>query len=78
MSDNNDFLRTGTGNFRLRADVLALMLKGAGYAALLCVVVGGLIWALYGIGLLLPEQSRDTPDPTPLSFNMTLEAPRLG
>lgn len=67
MSDNNDFLRTGSSDFRLRADVMALMLKGAGYAAVLCVVVGLCIWLLAALGMILPEQSRDTPDPTPYS-----------
>ena len=31
MTDNNDILRTSEGSFRLRADALALMMKGAGY-----------------------------------------------
>ena len=43
MSDNNDYLRTGGGDFRLRADVLPLMLKGAGYAALFCLAMGFLL-----------------------------------
>ena len=70
MSDNNDYLRTGGGDFRLRADVLALMLKGAGYAALFCVVVGFLIWIIYAVGLLLPEESKEADDPTPFSYNL--------
>lgn len=74
MSDNNDYLRTSDGDFRLRADVMALMLKGAGYAALFCIVVGFLLWAIYAIGLLLPEESRDASDPTPLSYNLTIES----
>lgn len=73
MTDNNDYLRTGDGNFRLRADVLALMLKGAGYAAIFCVVVGFFVWVFYALGLLLPEDSRDTDDPTPFSYNLTIE-----
>ena len=76
MSDNNDYLRTGDGDFRLRADVLALMLKGAGYAALACVAVGFLIWAIYGIGQLLPEQSKEADDPTPFSYHLTVEGDR--
>ena len=73
MSDNNDFLRTETGDFRLRADVMALMLKGGGYAALLCFAVGLCLWVLYAIGQLLPAESRDTPDPTPYSYHMTVD-----
>lgn len=67
MSDNNDFLRTGDSTFRLRADVLMLMLKGGGYAALLCIGFGLFMWILYGVGLLLPEESREADDPTPFS-----------
>lgn len=71
MSDNHDFLRTNVDkSFRLRADVLALMLKGAGYAAVFCLVIWFTIAAIYGIGKLLPEESRETEDPTPFSFNL--------
>jgi hypothetical protein len=28
---------------------------------------------MYGIGLLLPEESRDTEDPTPFSYNLVIE-----
>jgi hypothetical protein len=71
MSDNHDFLRTNADNsFRLRADVLALMLKGAGYAAVFCLVIWFAISAIYGVGKLLPEQSRETEDPTPFSFDL--------
>lgn len=73
MSDNNDYLRTGEGDFRLRADVTALMLKGAGYAALFCLAVGFLIWVIYAIGLLLPEQSKEADDPTPFSYHLIVE-----
>ena len=76
MSDNNDYLRTSGGDFRLRADVLALMLKGAGYAALFCVVVGFLVWITYAIGQLLPEQSKEADDPTPFSMNLMVEGDR--
>ena len=67
MTDNNDYLRTGERSFRLRADVFLLMMKGAGYAALVCVAVGFLLYALYGIGLLLPDAAREADDPTPFS-----------
>lgn len=76
MTDNNDYLRTGDSTFRLRADVLALMLKGAGYAALFCLAVGFLIWITYAIGLLLPEESKEADDPTPFSYNLTIEGDR--
>jgi len=39
MSNNDDYLRTGSNpKFRVGADVLALMLKGAGYAMVFCLV----------------------------------------
>jgi len=79
MSDNNDFLRTGEGNFRLRADALALMLKGAGYAALFCVAVGLVYWIIYGVSLLLPPESKEADDPTPFSYHLSApETHRLG
>ena len=72
MSDNHDYLRTGDQTFRLRADVFLLMMKGAGYAAIFCVGFGLFMWALYGVGLLLPDEAREADDPTPFS---ALEAP---
>ena len=70
MSDNHDYLRTGVDpNFRLRADVLSLMLKGAGYAAIGCLAIWFTIAAIFWVGTLLPDESRETEDPTPFSFN---------
>lgn len=72
MSDNDDILGTGDNKrMRLGADGLILMLKGAGYAAVFCLAVWFTIAALHQIGLLLPEDSRFRPDPTPFSFNLT-------
>ncbi|SLN32501.1 RC-LH1 core complex protein PufX [Pseudooctadecabacter jejudonensis] len=71
MSDNDhDYLRTEGGNFRLTADVTALMLKGAGYAALFCLVIGLAYAVLIGISNLLPEDSKFAPDPTPMSMQI--------
>jgi Intrinsic membrane protein PufX len=39
------------------------MLRGAGWAALILIAIGLTLWAIYGVGLLLPAESRDTPDP---------------
>lgn len=74
MTDNQDYLRTGDRTFRLRADVFLLMMKGAGYAALFCLAVGFTIWAIYAIGLLLPDEAREADDPTPFSLNLNVEA----
>ena len=70
MSDQNqnDFLRTGNSDFRLTADVTTLMLKGAGYAAIFCIVLGLSYAVLIGISNLLPEDSKFAPDPTPTSM----------
>ena len=74
MSDQNDYLRTGGDRrFRLRADGLSLMLKGAGYAVVFCLVISFGLTALVWAGKMLPEQSRETPDPPPFSFNLTEE-----
>lgn len=43
--------------------VTGQMLKGAGIAAGCLIFVGLVIWAFYGLGLLLPAESRETPDP---------------
>ena len=72
MSDNHDYLGTDDNpNFRLRADVLMLMLKGAGYAAVFCLALWFLLAAFNVVGKMLPEDSRFTPDPTPFSYILT-------
>ena len=68
MSENNDYLRTGTRQFRLTADVTTLMLKGAGYAAIFCFAILLIAWAMKGISGVLPEDSKTAPDPTPTSW----------
>jgi Intrinsic membrane protein PufX len=47
----------------LRAWVLGQMMRGAGLAAVFVLVLGLGLYALYGIGLLLPAESRETPAP---------------
>lgn len=42
---------------------LGQMMKGAGMAAAALFAVGMLLWAIYGIGLLLPEDSKQAPSP---------------
>ena len=48
---------------RLRTWVLGQMMRGAGYAALVLVGTGLFFYALYGLSLLLPEESKQAPDP---------------
>ncbi|WP_298865082.1 RC-LH1 core complex protein PufX [uncultured Sulfitobacter sp.] len=65
MSENHDYLKTSDDPLlRLRVDVLALMLKGAGYAAIFCIVVGVFLAATIWIGTLLPAESKEAPDPS--------------
>lgn len=61
MSDKPYYHEEGQG--ALRGWVLTKMLSGAGYAALFLTAIGFLIWAIYGIGQLLPEDSKTAPDP---------------
>ncbi|MCL3883078.1 RC-LH1 core complex protein PufX [Marivita sp. GX14005] len=68
MSEHHDYLRTGDRKFRLTADITALMLKGAGYAALFCLAVLLAGWALLALSRLLPEDSKFAPDPINRSF----------
>lgn len=42
---------------------LGQMLKGAAYAAAFLIAIVLFVWAIYLVGLLLPEESRQTPDP---------------
>lgn len=73
---NHDYLRTSDDpTFRLRADVLSLMLKGAGYAAVFCLVIGVFLAVTIWIGKALPPESKEAPDPTPLSYVVPAQAP---
>jgi hypothetical protein len=39
------------------------MLSGAGWAAVFLISVGAVLLAVWGVGLLLPEESKQAPDP---------------
>jgi hypothetical protein len=58
----------------LRSWVLGQMLRGAGFAAILVFGIGLLLYAIYLVGLLLPEESKQAPAPMPQSH---LEQPHL-
>jgi hypothetical protein len=80
MSDNNDMLQLGRRG-QLTANVTFLMLKGAGYAALLVFGLWLFVAVFAAIGRLLPEESRDTPDPiirSDISAPAEPDATRLG
>ena len=68
MSDHNDNMLNMSETQRLRYDILGLMMKGAAYAALLIVAVWAFIYLIYLVGQLLPPESKEAIDPTPLSF----------
>ena len=69
MSSKYDYLDTGVDDDRmnLSGQITFLMLRGAGYAMAFCLIVWFLIWATITIGKMLPEESRETEDPTPFS-----------
>lgn len=50
---------------------LGHMLRGALYAAAFVIAITLIVWAIYLVGLLLPEESRQTPSP----YQSSLEAP---
>jgi hypothetical protein len=57
---------------------LGQMLKGAAYAAAFLIAIVLFVWAIYLVGLLLPEESRQTPDPmAALEAPLTVEAQDL-
>jgi hypothetical protein len=60
MSDNYLEQKPGTA---LRSWALYQMLSGAGWAAAFLISVGAVLLAVWGVGLLLPEESKQAPDP---------------
>ena len=68
MSSDKENILAMSETQRLHYDVLGLMMKGAGYAAAFVLVVWAFIYVIYLVGLLLPAESKEAADPTPLSF----------
>ncbi len=62
MSEQDDILGMDKKS-HMAADITYLMLKGAGYAAVFVLALWFIIAAMAFIGRILPEASRDTPDP---------------
>ena len=60
MSDN--YLQQKPGS-ALRSWALYQMMAGAGWAALFLLSIAAILFAVWGIGLLLPEESKQAPDP---------------
>ena len=62
MSEHENLLNMSERT-RLTADITLLMLKGAGYAAAVCLAIWLIIAIIALIGRALPEESRQNPDP---------------
>ncbi|WP_167850870.1 RC-LH1 core complex protein PufX [Tabrizicola caldifontis] len=52
---------------------LGQMMKGAGMAAIFVFSVGLILWAIYGVSLLLPDESKQAPDPNTWSNLFVIE-----
>jgi hypothetical protein len=65
MNTNDPFVMNRKQS--LRSWILGEMMTGAGYAAIVAFGTLLLIWVISLVGLLLPEESRQTPDPMPRS-----------
>ncbi|KQB95268.1 1-deoxy-D-xylulose-5-phosphate synthase [Loktanella sp. 1ANDIMAR09] len=73
----NDNILDMSEKSRLTADITLLMLKGAGYAAIFVLAIWFVIAAMAFIGRILPEESRDTPDPINRSSLMIEAGPEV-
>ncbi len=56
---------------RLSADVTFLMLKGGGYALIAVLALWLTLSVIWGVGLLLPEESKQAPDPNVGAITLT-------
>ena len=65
MADHDYIVETPTA--RLRNWVLSEMLRGAGYAALFLLAIGIFYAVVWGVGQLLPDESKNAPPPMPYS-----------
>ena len=72
MSDDNSMLDMNRRS-RLTADITFLMLKGAGYAAIVFFGLWILIAVLAAVGGLLPDAAREASDPSPWSALEVIE-----
>ena len=52
---------------RLSRWIFSEMMRGAAYAAMFVLGLGLLLWGIYLVGLLLPEDSKTAPGPMPYS-----------
>ena len=76
MSEKAYYEHTDTRQ-HLRYWVFGQMMAGAGKAALFVVSIGVFLMVIYGISLLLPEQSKLAPSPQSGSLEMPQGATRI-
>ncbi len=68
-----EYFQGRTRSSEIRNWILSEMLRGAGKSALVLVVIGFAIYAIYLVSFLLPEESKQAPDP----MNVELEQPLI-
>ena len=59
----------------MRVWVLSQMLRGMGWAALGTLIVGGILLAIWGVSLLLPQASKEAP--SPYTSQLAISAPLI-
>jgi hypothetical protein len=59
---NNDYISEGRTT-QVVFWITGQMLRGMAWAAAFVIAAGFALWAIYGIGLLLPEESKQAPAP---------------
>ena len=74
MHKDHDYLGAdGDRTTALKGQVLILQLKGAAYAAIFCLAVVLTILAIAWVGKMLPDEAREADDPSPWSYNLTVD-----
>ncbi len=67
MSDNGKLYYETDRRGQIFNFVLSEMLRGGLYAALFLLSIVAVLYAIWGLGLLLPEDSKTAPPPMPFS-----------
>ena len=71
MMSNEPYYHEPNKTIHLRVWALGQMVWGAFLAGIFVLVIGGSLLAIWGLGLLLPEESKQAPDP----MGWVIEAP---
>lgn len=67
MSNPPDYVSQNGRRAAIRSFVLNEMMRGGGWAGLVVFGIAFLLWAIYTLGLLLPDASKTAPPPMPFS-----------